>query len=328
MPIEILVGVDAGATKTEAIAIGVDGTYIGSGRSGPSNPASVGVEISCINICESIVSSIRGRRVEEITLIGIGLAGWAGGAWDRDLVSCISNRIGVSRDSISIAEDIEVAHYSAFLGGEGIVAILGTGSNFLGKAGDRVIRVGGWGHILGDEGSGWRIGLLGLQMVFKSIDGRIGPTALVSRAYKHYGVDSHRELLRIIYSSKDIKSLIASFASEVFQAAREGDKTAIEILRLEAREIAIAYRAMVENIGFQRLAIVGSTYKVNKDIWAPMIREAIAEITGRIIEIIEPRVRQPCASILLALNRRSREIRLERIPPECTHTGDPWHQTH
>jgi len=323
MPIEILVGVDAGATKTEAIAIGVDGTYIGSGRSGPSNPASVGVEISCINICESIVSSIRGRRAEEITLIGIGLAGWAGGVWDRDLISCISNRIGVSRDSISIAEDIDVAHYSAFLGGEGVVAILGTGSNFLGKAGGRVIRVGGLGHILGDEGSGWRIGLLGLQMVFKSIDGRIGPTTLVTKAYKHYRVDSHKELLRIIYSSKDIKSLIASFASEVFQAAKEGDKTAIEILRQEAREIALAYRAIVENIGSQMLAIVGSTYKMNKDIWAPIIREAIAEVTGKIVEIIEPMIKQPCASIMLALNRKSRKINLERIPPECVQPQDP-----
>ncbi len=320
---EILVGVDAGASKTEAIAIGVNGTYIGSGRSGSSNPASIGVEISCRNICKSIISSIRGRPAEKITLIGIGLAGWVGGAWDRDLITCISNKIGVSRDLISIAEDIDVAHYSAFLGGEGVVAILGTGSNFLGKAGGRVIRVGGWGHILGDEGSGWRIGLLGLQMVFKSIDGRTGPTTLVTRAYKHYGVDNHKELMRIIYSSKDIKSLIASFASEVFQAAKEGDKTAIEILRQEAREIAIAYRAIVENIGTQRLAIVGSTYKMNKDIWRPMIREAIAEITGRFVEIIEPMIKQPCASIMLALNRRSRKINLEKIPSKCVQSQDP-----
>jgi len=315
--LEVLIGVDAGATKTEAVALSTNMEYIGRGRSGPGNPASVGVPTSCRNICESIRSAVKGGDLR-IVLIGIGLAGWAGGSWDRELSECISNALGVARDSIELMEDLEAAHYSAFLGGEGIVAILGTGSNFLGISRGVKVRVGGWGHLLGDEGGAWRIGIKGLRKVFMSIDGRLGPTSLVERALRRFGARDHIDLLRIIYSSPDVKSLVASFAVEVFQAAREGDPEAIKILEEEAEEVAIAYEAIARRIGALPLAIVGSTYHANRDIWAPMIRRAITRHINSDIEIIDPLLDQACASLLLGLSKRGVKVGINMIPRECS----------
>lgn len=321
---EILVGVDAGATKTEAVALTTGMAYIGRGRSGPGNPASAGVSTSCRSITEAVRISISGRASPEIMFIGIGLAGWAGGSWDRELSECISSTLGVAKDSIEIMEDLEAAHYSAFLGGEGIVAVLGTGSSFLGISRGVKVRVGGWGHLLGDEGGSWRIGVKGLRAVFMSIDGRLGPTSLVKKALERFGARDHIDLLRIIYSSPDVKSLIASFAVDVFQAAREGDAEAVKILEEEAEEIAIAYKAIAERIGVLPLAIVGSTYHANADIWAPMIKNAIARRVGFKIEIRGPALDQACASLLLGLSKRGVGVDIGAIPKECSSRHGSW----
>ncbi|MEM1610134.1 MAG: BadF/BadG/BcrA/BcrD ATPase family protein [Sulfolobales archaeon] len=315
---DVFIGVDAGATKTVAIAITTEWLYVGHGFSGPGNPASIGVIDSCRNIYRAISSAIKYERELKPVFIGAGLAGWLGGAWDSNLSDCISSMLGIDRGSIEIIEDLEAAHYSAFLGGDGIIAILGTGSSFLGISRGRRIRVGGWGHLIGDEGGSWRIGIIGLRAVYRSLDGRLEPTSLVERALRRFGARDPQDLLKIIYSGGNIKSLIASFAIDIFQAAREGDRVAIRILKEEAEEIAIAYRAIADKIGVLPLAIVGSTYHANKDIWGPMIRRAIVSYVGREVEIRDPVLSQECSSLLLALSRRGLLSGDRKdLPPEC-----------
>jgi glucosamine kinase len=151
--------------------------------------------------------------------------------------------------NIRLTNDAELI-YGALDGGGGVVLIAGTGSIALGRDGAGVTtRAGGWGHLMGDEGSGYDLGRRALQAAAHAADGRGPETALLEALLRHWQVDRPLAMIERVYQSSE-KSDIAQLTTLVFAAARQGDKVARRIVADAAGELALAAIAVGDRLSF------------------------------------------------------------------------------
>ncbi len=304
-------GIDSGASKIEISVVSEEGELVRTvviERSG--NPASVGIEKYCENLLHALDKILSYVSPREVVGVGIGLAGYLEGLWNNDIINCLSRKLLINRDNVSIFEDIVSAHASIHLLKDGVIGILGTGSNFYGVCGEKIWRVGGWGHLIDDRGGAYSFGSRALSYVVKSLDGRIGYTRLIDYAFKLYNVSNIHELVSKIYSSDDPKKLIASFAPYVFKAAREKDPYALKILDEEISEITLAIETIYRRLNCldMPLGIIGSVYRENRDLLKNRIEAELERIFSRKFEILEPRIKPSCASSLAHMKKIVPEI--------------------
>jgi N-acetylglucosamine kinase-like BadF-type ATPase len=155
---------------------------------------------------------------------------------------------GVARRT-RVLTDAEVAFVDAFGEGSGILLIAGTGSVALarGDRGGELMRVGGWGALLGDEGSGYRVGLEGLQAGIRAAEDRGPPTALTEALFAQTGTDSLGKLLS--WSRNAGKSGVASLAPTVVRIADAGDPVAEELVERAIAALVDHIRTLAKRLG-------------------------------------------------------------------------------
>ncbi|HZV50686.1 MAG TPA: BadF/BadG/BcrA/BcrD ATPase family protein [Candidatus Dormibacteraeota bacterium] len=176
-----------------------------------------------------------GEAARGVEVAALGLSGFSG---DRALADAIAAHIrdltGAAR--VLIANDAVTAHAGALQLQPGVVVAAGTGVIALAVADDgRWARADGRGYLLGDAGSGFAIGQAGLHSALNLLDGRGGSPALLRRLEQRFG--SVASLHDRVYGTDDAVALIAGFAEEVAQAAREGDEESRAIWRRAAQEL-------------------------------------------------------------------------------------------
>ncbi len=110
------------------------------------------------------------------------------------------------------------------------VIIAGTGSMLLAKVGDNQYTVGGYGHILGDEGSAYDIAINGLKQAIRYSDGWAEPTELLRAAMDYFEISESEDIINRIYIGDQEKSYVAGFSKTVSDVALSGDKAANDIL--------------------------------------------------------------------------------------------------
>ena len=241
------VGIDGGGSKTRAVIVDAQGKERGRGLAGSANYNAVGVE--------SAVEHIRSAVEEAVTIARCSLplkAAWLGLAGidrpvDRDV---LQPHLRFLAESIRLTNDAELV-LSALEERAGVALIAGTGSIALGQDGSgRVERIGGWGHILGDEGSGYDIGRRALQAAARAADGRGPETTLLELILRHWELTSADEIIGKVYSNSD-NPAIAEISALALQAAREGDRIAHKIVRKAARELGHAVVTVSNKLGSQ-----------------------------------------------------------------------------
>ena len=132
------------------------------------------------------------------------------------------------------------------------MVIAGTGSIAYGRnARDEAARAGGWGYVLGDEGSGYWIGRHALRAVVRESDGRGHATAMTPLVLAHFGATRPDDLVHAIYDGALRPSAIAAVARAVQAAADDGDELALQILTVGARELASSARAVISRLGLR-----------------------------------------------------------------------------
>jgi N-acetylglucosamine kinase-like BadF-type ATPase len=184
---------------------------------------------------------------------------------------------------ISLETDARVALAGATGNLPGIVIIAGTGSIACGiNARGRFARAGGWGPTMGDEGSGSYIGRRALEAVVMAYDYRGEPTSMMEPVLRHFGVLSPPELPPVIYDSPaEVLGKIAQLSKIVVNAAQEGDKVAVEILKDAAVELARAATAVIEQLRMEKesfiVAYVGGVFEAGELILAPL-RDEIQKV--------------------------------------------------
>lgn len=238
-------GVDAGGTKTLAIVVDATGTERGRCTAGGGNYAAVGFTRA--------IESVRTAVAEATRLAGAQLplpTGWFGLAGlDRPAEYEVwLPHLRQLACSVRLTNDGELP-LSALEDAVGVALIAGTGAITIGRGPDgAVIRSGGWGHIIGDEGSGYDMGRLALQAASRAVDGRGPQTRLLPAILSHWRLDGFSDVIGRVYPEGE-KDLIAGLAALVVAEARQGDAVARGILRHATGEVALAALTVGERIG-------------------------------------------------------------------------------
>jgi N-acetylglucosamine kinase-like BadF-type ATPase len=156
----------------------------------------------------------------------------------------------------------------------GILTLSGTGSDsFYVRDGKRVAGVGGFGPLLGDEGSGFDMGLRTLQAAIRADDGRGPATLLRDYIFEDYGLkDRMWELVYQVYDSPDSRKPVARATYTLARAAKDGDAVALDILERGARRLAGDTMALLRRIGQDEtctlpVTVSGGVWKIHPLIW-------------------------------------------------------------
>jgi len=243
---DLMLGIDGGGSKTLAIIVNEQGQELGRGQAAGSNHSNIGLEAALHNLHHAAqeAAEMVGCRLP-VSKAWIGLAGV-----DRPVdYERIFPHMQMLADSVRLTNDAELG-LSALENAIGIVIIAGTGSIVLGcDARKQVRRAGGWGYLLGDEGSGYYLGSQALQAALRAADGRDQPTILLDLILRHWNLKTHTEIIDQVYKTEGTAH-IAQLASCVFQAVRQGDIVAQKIMQQAAAELSLAVQAVCTQLEF------------------------------------------------------------------------------
>lgn len=257
------IGIDGGGTKTHLVCLDSNKRMIGEGFGGNSNFLLNGVEKVSETLFELINSFITGNHLSysdlKATVLGTTGAGRVTDAQRLEeavITKFLSHSIQL--DNFTVVSDARIALETAFPGVSGSILIAGTGSIMFGKtAKGEILRVGGLGRFLGDEGSGYKLGQRGLIATGRAIDGRGEDTIIRKLVEEKFGFKEPNDLISAVYTNNFD---IASVAPLVVEAAAKGDRIAGLILEEESDGLIDHIKAMKIKFGSEqlKLSLVGS----------------------------------------------------------------------
>ena len=289
MEAEFALGVDGGGSKTLAIVVDERGNERGRAVAGSSNHTGGGIEQSIRSIYSAVEEAARQAGcVLPMSSGWFGLAGVDRRA-DYDLILPYLKPLA---HNIRLTNDAELV-LSGLPGAVGVALIAGTGSIALGRnARGTIARSGGWGHIIGDEGSGYDLGRRCLQAVARATDGRGQATMLTDLLLKHWQLDDASGMIGKVYN-EDSKATVASLSALVFAAARNGDEVACGIVDDAARELALAVMAVQHMLDFDgeqvALALGGGLLLHETDFRIRVVEAISGDMSiGEVVIVEEP----------------------------------------
>ncbi|PCD08972.1 ATPase [Peribacillus simplex] len=227
-----IIGVDGGGTKTEAVAYDMGGNKISEGRAGFGNLL-INEKQAIANIIQAIEECVMPINNGSCHYICLGLAGYGGVENPQGIKSALSKAF---KAPFTIVNDAIIAHAALLKGNDGILTISGTGSVSIGIHEGIEKSAGGWGHILGDEGSGYWIAMQAFIRNTQEEDEGYEYSHLTESILKKLGYNSAMELKKFIYSAT--KSEIAAFVPLIVQHAEKGDGFSQNILNQAGYHLA------------------------------------------------------------------------------------------
>jgi N-acetylglucosamine kinase-like BadF-type ATPase len=233
-----VIGIDAGGTKTVCLLADERGVIVSESR-GPGANLHTSGEPGVERVLQEVMKAAIGERGITPAAICLGIAGV-----DRDdesrTIHAIMRRIG-QRSRVVVVNDALIALVAGARDEPGIVIIAGTGSIAYGRnRRSEAARAGGWGHIIGDEGSGYWIGREALSAVMRAADGRGPLTGLTYDVLEHFSISDVSRLPRIVYDREQPRMSVAALGPLIQRARDDGDAVATRILERAAEELGLA----------------------------------------------------------------------------------------
>lgn len=249
-----VLGIDAGGTKTVCQLANEHGEVLAEARRGGANLQASG-ELEVEKVLHEVMEEAIGDHDVRPTAICLGIAG-VDRPDDARVMQALMRRIGY-KAKVLVVNDALIALEAGAPGGQpAVVIISGTGSIAYGRnANNQAARAGGWGYMLGDEGSGYWIGRAALRAVLREADRRGPATQLTGLLLNYYGVARAQDLIAQVYHGGLRPSAIASLAQCVQGAFSYGDAVAIGILRNAADQLESSGLSVA-----RRLDLVGSEF--------------------------------------------------------------------
>ncbi len=303
-------GVDGGATKTLALLADGDGTILTRREAAGSNQLVSGTEAAAQLLLQLVEESCAaaGCAPPDLQSVIFGLAG-TGTDDDRqrlhDAIHLMLVRNGFGSMKFLIETDARVALEGAFDGGPGIIAIAGTGSVALGKnASGELVRAGGWGRLIGDEGGGYWIGRAALKAVSRDLDGVRSSGILLELFTSRKKLDSRAGIIQALY--RDHMDL-SSLAPLVLEGCERGDGVCTEILEKAAEELAAQVQVVLHRMdGGEEFGVALHGGLVgNGSVYAEMLAAAIRRSSSR-LRVQPPRF-GPAEGALIMARKETRK---------------------
>jgi N-acetylglucosamine kinase-like BadF-type ATPase len=270
----LVLAVDAGATHTRAVIANADGTVSGKGLAGPGNSYAVGPIRSLENLHKATTQALRKSGVKR-SQISVAVVGSASVDYDgsgaEPIALSIKRNLPAAR--ILVKADALIALEGALAGGAGIVIVCGTGSIVLGKdSSGSVVKIGGWGPLMGDEGSAQWVGREALRRAALAADRTGPPTLLIERLLDKYRLRSFDRIIDAVYKRHMTPAELGMLAPIVSSAAQEGDEVARDIFRTGAEALAsqAAQAATRLKLRAARISYQGSMFNTGPLLLNPL----------------------------------------------------------
>lgn len=239
----IAVGVDAGGSKT-AVVHAVDG------------------QVSRIEVCEGANASVRGAQAAAAIIAGaversldggiphaifVGAAGASRTEVCEAIQGALHSRYASAR--VQVRDDAYIALRARVPEGDGVVIVAGTGSIAYAQHADEGHRCGGYGYLLGDDGSGFAIGSAGISHLLRSYDGRVARDQLVEALEAHLDARDLESTLQAVYRSEHPVGTVAAAARVVLDAAQAGERSATKIVQQAALALSDLVKSVIKRAG-------------------------------------------------------------------------------
>lgn len=237
-------GIDGGGTKTTAIICDENAQLISRFVGESINYNSVGMETARKNL-KATVDGVLPNDVK-LNAAFIGMSAISERA-DDEFTKKLCEGI-IDCDKITMDSDVYIGLEAMRCDGSAAMVISGTGSMAVGRLPDgEIIHTGGWGYILGDEGSGYAICIDALRAAICGYEGSAEKTLLTDAVKEYYQVNDMLELIDIFYDPPMPRSEIAKLAPIVFKCA-ENDGVADAIIRNHAQLLANTVSALLSQL--------------------------------------------------------------------------------
>lgn len=251
----LILAIDGGATKTALTLRNTDNKILFETQTTSSNYQAIGGE-KVFTVIHDLMLQVADYLNEQEPIIDVGIFGLAGiDSTDgmltaKNIVEHAIAEASLTIHKVIVENDAESTMLGATNGRKGALLISGTGAIAYGTDGlGHIFRSGGWGHRVGDEGSGYWIGQEILRAVFRMEDGRGEPTILKDLVYAELDINTIDEASLWIFRPTYTNAQIASMTSLLKSAVTQGDAIAIKIAQEAANELALLGTTILKKIG-------------------------------------------------------------------------------
>lgn len=302
-----IISVDGGGTSTEVVLADQAGKIVGEGHSGPSNAKAVGIPSAIAALDAGILAAFAsaGLSPEPVAVASLGIAGFDREEDHAILSNWAGGQSAVPIGRLVLTNDGRLVLAAGTSEGWGVGIIGGTGSIAVGKSRDGAFsRAGGWGHLIGDEGSAYKLVMDTLRFVAKSVDGRMPKEAasepLNRRVMQILGLtDDPNGIVSVVYQPEYDRAKLAGLAPQIIDAIRDEPRLIPVLLKPAGVELAEAAAAVARKLHFESgrlpVGLAGSfllgTIEVKEALklhlerigYAPEVREVARPVLGGII---------------------------------------------
>lgn len=289
---EFIAGIDGGGTKTTLLYKYKNSNLINKATFGPFNLNGIGEEVFT-HLVEEIAKFLD-EKGECISLC-IGASGSSNKKM-RQIIESVFSTTKIKR--CTIVGDNLIAIEGAFNRKDGIIVISGTGSICFAKCSDYIFTSGGWGHLLGDEGSGYSLARDALKAITALIDG-LGKETILSKLLKdEFALSDRSSIISFVYSVD--KKEIASIAPIVEKAGRMADEVALKIIKDNASLLAQKVKSVSVKLpkDERRLVLCGSLLTNDTLLREYFIQEIKKQ--DKEIQLVEPAFSPVMGALLIA----------------------------
>lgn len=290
-------GIDAGGTQSTVVCVDKELNIKYKSKRSGIHAKYLTVEQQAEKIFDLIQPVIGQCLPSDIKGICVGLAGAGRIEEQQTLQSALLLR--EQQFKYLVTSDAVIGHVGAFHDEDGILVITGTGSIVLGREKNEWKRAGGYGYLIGDEGSGYHIAIQGLKAISRMFDGD-KKTVLMDSIRQNFGINYRDDFIHFIYSEDFEPQIIAPF---VLQAADSGDKICQKIIQDDTALLARQVKLVKDKLKLKSPSIILTGGLQRKKYYQNTIRENIYKLIPEVrwqTPVLEPAV----GACLYMMNRQ------------------------
>lgn len=247
----LLCGIDGGGSYTRVSLADAAGRVRATGAAASSNRQQVGPQAALAALDLALSHALReaGVTTDAVSAVAAGLAG-IDRPEDREAISTWLATRFPGRPK-ALVTDVELVLEAGTPEGKGVAVVAGTGSIAFARDVDgRTARAGGWGPLLGDEGSGYAVGRAALRAVCRAADGREESTRLTEAVLAAWQLTTAPDLVARVYQGPVSPAEVATLAPVVARIAAEGDAAARRIIARATAQLADAVIVVCRSLGW------------------------------------------------------------------------------